>query len=216
VPAEINGRNDITVEEKKISGNAQYLRNGRVMHHGTLLFDSDLSVVGEALRVDPQKISAKGIHSVRSRVTNIRPYLREDIPISAFWERLKSEMCADRESCAYLLTEEDQRAIRAIQKERYDTWEWNYGRSPVCTLSRSGRIEGCGKIEAYITLEHGVIIGIAFRGDYFSAHDPEKLVPCFIGKRPDVEGFRDALQGVNAGDYFTGLTTESLLTLLAE
>ena len=83
VPAEINGRNDITVEEKKISGNAQYLRNGRVMHHGTLLFDSDLSVVGEALRVDPQKISAKGIHSVRSRVTNIRPYLREDIPISA-------------------------------------------------------------------------------------------------------------------------------------
>jgi lipoate-protein ligase A len=216
VPAEINGRNDITVEEKKISGNAQYLRNGRVMHHGTLLFDSDLSVVGEALRVDPQKISAKGIHSVRSRVTNIRPYLREDIPISAFWERLKSEMCADRESCAYLLTEEDQRAIRAIQKERYDTWEWNYGRSPVCTLSRSGRIEGCGKIEAYITLEHGVIIGIAFRGDYFSAHDPEELVPCFIGKRPDVEGFRDALQGVNAGDYFTGLTTESLLTLLAE
>jgi lipoate-protein ligase A len=216
VPAEINGRNDITVEEKKISGNAQYLRNGRVMHHGTLLFDSDLSVVGEALRVDPQKISAKGIHSVRSRVTNIRPYLREDIPISAFWERLKSEMCSDRESCAYLLTEEDQRAIRAIQEERYDTWEWNYGRSPVCTLSRSGRIEGCGKIEAYITLEHGVIIGIAFRGDYFSAHDPEELVPCFIGKRPDVEGFRDALQGVNAGDYFTGLTTESLLTLLAE
>ena len=61
-----------------------------------------------------------------------------------------------------------------------------------------------------------MIIGIAFRGDYFSAHDPEELVPCFIGKRPDVEGFRDALQGVNAGDYFTGLTTESLLTLLAE
>ena len=216
VPAEINGRNDIIVEGKKISGNAQYLRNGRVMHHGTLLFDSDLSVVGEALRVDSQKISAKGIHSVRSRVTNIRPYLREDVPVSVFRERLQSEISAGRESCAYLLTEEDQRAIRAIQKERYDTWEWNYGRSPVCTLTRSGRMEGCGKIEAYITVEHGVITDIVFRGDYFSTRDPEELASLFIGRKPDTEGFCDALQGINAGDYFTGLTTESLLTLLAE
>ena len=70
VKAEVNGRNDITIDGKKFSGNSQYIRQGRVMHHGTIMFDSDLSVVSEALRVDPTKIQTKGIRSVRSRVTN--------------------------------------------------------------------------------------------------------------------------------------------------
>ena len=77
VKAEVNGRNDITIDGKKFSGNSQYLRQGRVMHHGTIMFDSDLSVVGEALRVDPTKIQTKGIRSVRSRVTNVAEHLPE-------------------------------------------------------------------------------------------------------------------------------------------
>ena len=84
VRAEVNGRNDLTIEGRKFSGNAQYLRGGRILHHGTLLFDSDLSVVTRALRVDEEKIRAKGLRSVRSRVTNIRPHLREDISLAEF------------------------------------------------------------------------------------------------------------------------------------
>ena len=72
VKAEVNGRNDITIDGKKFSGNSQYIRQGRVMHHGTIMFDSDLSVVSEALRVAPTKIQTKGIRSVRSRVTRAR------------------------------------------------------------------------------------------------------------------------------------------------
>ena len=79
VTAEINGRNDMTIHGKKFSGNAQYIRHGRVMHHGTLLYNSDLSAVSKALQVDPEKIRAKGMESVRSRVTNIRRYLKEDV-----------------------------------------------------------------------------------------------------------------------------------------
>ena len=75
VQAEVNGRNDMTIDGQKFSGNSQYLRGGRIMHHGTLLFDSDLSVVSQALRVDPAKIQAKGLKSVRSRVTNTFSYL---------------------------------------------------------------------------------------------------------------------------------------------
>ena len=84
VKAEVNGRNDITIDGKKFSGNSQYLRQGRVMHHGTIMFDSDLSVVGEALRVDPTKIQTKGIRSVRSRVTNVAEHLPERVTLPEF------------------------------------------------------------------------------------------------------------------------------------
>ena len=71
VKAELNGRNDMTVDGQKFSGNAQMIRHGRVLHHGTILFDSDLEAVTLALHVDEAKIRAKGIRSVRSRVTNL-------------------------------------------------------------------------------------------------------------------------------------------------
>ena len=84
VHAEINGRNDMTVDGKKFSGNAQYLRGGRVLHHGTILYNSDHSVIGEALHVDQSKIAAKGIPSVRSRVTNLLPYFPKGTTLSDF------------------------------------------------------------------------------------------------------------------------------------
>ena len=82
VSAQISGRNDITVCGKKFSGNSQYTREGRVMHHGTILFDSDLDAVTRALRVDEEKIRSKGVPSVRSRVTNLKEHLPPDVPVS--------------------------------------------------------------------------------------------------------------------------------------
>ena len=146
VTAEINGRNDMTIHGKKFSGNAQYIRHGRVMHHGTLLYNSDLSAVGKALQVDPEKIRAKGMESVRSRVTNIRRYLKEDVPLFAFREMLLSFIRRGTESEEYAFSEKDLREIERIKQERYDTWEWNYGKSPECSILKSAREEGCGII----------------------------------------------------------------------
>ena len=95
VKAEVNGRNDITIDGKKFSGNSQYIRQGRVMHHGTIMFDSDLSVVSEALRVDPTKIQTKGIRSVRSRVTNVAEHLPEKVTLPEF-RRILLENIAGR------------------------------------------------------------------------------------------------------------------------
>ncbi|MBQ8074533.1 MAG: lipoate--protein ligase [Oscillospiraceae bacterium] len=212
--AKINGRNDMTIEGKKFSGNAQYVRHGRVMHHGTILFDSDLSAVDHALRVDPEKIKAKGIESVRSRVTNIRPYLQEDITMPDFREMLLKEIGKSEKSEAYAFTPKDLEAIKQIKQERYDTWEWNYGRSPECTLFRGGRTEGCGTVEIYIRTDHGLITDIQFRGDFFSARDPEELAPRFIGKKPDEEGFHQALQDVEVDLYFSGMTKVRMEELL--
>ena len=215
VTAEINGRNDMTIDGKKFSGNAQYLRHGRVMHHGTLLYNSDLSAVSKALQVDPEKIRAKGIESVRSRVTNIRRYMKVEVPLFVFREMLLDFIRRETESEDYEFSEEDVREIERIRRERYDTWEWNYGKSPECTILKSGRVEGCGTIEAFITTDRGLITGIAFYGDFFSTKDPEELTQYFIGKKPDTEGFTQALEGIAVEQYFTGLTKEELLKLLS-
>ena len=76
VHAELSGRNDLLLDGQKFSGNAQYSANGRTLHHGTLLFDADLAVLARYLRPDEEKLKSKGIKSVRSRVTNLKPHLQ--------------------------------------------------------------------------------------------------------------------------------------------
>jgi lipoate-protein ligase A len=115
VKAEVNGRNDITIDGKKFSGNSQYIRQGRVMHHGTIMFDSDLSVVSEALRVDPTKIQTKGIRSVRSRVTNVAEHLPEKVTLPEFRRILLENILKENPGEAYPLTQDDLAAVEAAR-----------------------------------------------------------------------------------------------------
>ncbi len=216
VPAEIGGRNDITIEGKKFSGNSQYMKSGRVMHHGTILFDSDLSVVSHALQVDESKLQTKGIRSVRSRVTNIRPYLPREITLSDFRRILLDHILARMPGDAWILTEKDRAAIEELRARRYGTYDWNYGVSPECTVHKSRRVEGCGLVDAYLTIEEGVIRKLVFHGDFFSVDDPEELAKRFLGRRPVPEEYAAALDGVDAGRFFAGLDNKTLLDLLTE
>ena len=216
VRAEVNGRNDLTIEGRKFSGNAQYLRGGRILHHGTLLFDSDLSVVTRALRVDEEKIRAKGLRSVRSRVTNIRPHLREDISLAEFRALLLENILRESPGEAYRFTAEDLAAIETLRRERYANWDWNFGASPACTLLRRRRFEGCGTVEAHIDVEHGRIRSLCFLGDFFSAAEPEELAARFTGLRPEREDYAAALADTEVSRYMIGLDRESLLSLLCE
>ena len=214
--AEVSGRNDILVNGQKISGNAQYVRQGRVMHHGTILFDSDLSVLGQALRADPAKIRAKGVKSVRSRVTTIRQNLKEDMTLEQFRQELVASLLKDLSFTRCELTEEDIAAVERIRDQRYGTWEWNYGSSPQCTVLRKRRIEGCGTVEAHIFLDGGRIADLTFHGDYFTTLEPEKLAKRFLGLRLDPSECSRALEGCSAGDYITGLSDQSLISLLCD
>lgn len=214
VPAELNGRNDLTIEGQKFSGNAQYMRRGRVMHHGTLLFDSDLSVVGRALRVDPEKIQAKGVKSVRSRVTNVRPYLREDLSLPQFRQRLLDNMLLETPGEPWVLRQEELAAIEELRQKRYGTWEWNFGSSRECSLMRRRRFEGCGTVEAHMQLNHGRITEIQFLGDFFSLDEPELLARRLVGLRPEREELLAALSGVDVSRSFLGLDAEGLTGLL--
>lgn len=211
--ATVDGRNDILIDGMKVSGNAQYVRQGRVMHHGTILFDSDMSVLGQALIPDPAKAQAKGVKSVRSRVTNVRPCLSKDMTLEEFRETLSNSLISgDFER--YELTQQDIAAIQEIQKNRYDQWEWNYGYCDADALVRKSRIEGCGTVEAYITMKNDLISNISFHGDYFSTHSPEELAKLFAGLPLNEGALKVALEGHRADDYITGLQNDALIDLL--
>lgn len=209
--ARLDGRNDILAEGCKISGNAQYMKEGRVMHHGTLLFDSDLSVLSKALKPDPEKIKAKGVKSVRSRVANIRSLLKQDMTLQEFRDHLARYLLGG-EGVRYELTEQDLAAIEDIRRVRYGTWEWNYGASPSCDVQRSARIEGVGTVRAHMQLERGCIADVTFTGDFFSTKEPEGLAALLRGKPLN----REVLADIDPAPYISGMTGADLCRLLLE
>ena len=166
--------------------------------------------------MDEEKIRAKGLRSVRSRVTNIRPHLREDIPLPLFRQTLRESILRENGGTEYRFPEKDLAAIETLRAERYARWDWNFGASPPCTLLKRRRFEGCGTVEAHIDVEHGRIRSLRFLGDFFSAAEPEELAARFLGLRPEREDYAAALAEVDVSRYFLGLDREGLLSLLSE
>ncbi len=147
VRVDISGRNDMTIDGKKFSGNAQYIKKGRVMHHGTLMFDTDMTVLAGALNVSADKIESKGIRSVKSRVTNIKPYMSgQNFTLQDFWEALRQYMFRENGMEHYGLTVDNLTAVKKLKDEVYSTWDWNYGASPAHSIQKARRVEGCGKL----------------------------------------------------------------------
>ena len=217
VPVELAGRNDMTVDGKKFSGNAQYRKAGRVMHHGTILYDSDLSVLARALKVPAGKIESKGIQSVRSRVTNIRPYMRTDMSIGEFWEALRGRMCAAFAMREYPLRAEETSAAEELRERVYSQWSWNYGASPPCNIRKTRRIEGCGTIEMLLDVETaGLIRNIAFYGDFFGSADPAELGAMLNGRRLEYREIRTIIDSVDVSRYFQNMDAGAFLSILFE
>ena len=216
VTAELSGRNDITVDGKKISGNAQYLKEGRVMHHGTILFDTDSSIIGNALHVDREKLASKGVKSVVSRVTNLRAHLPEGTTLEDFKTRLVEELGKSEAMEKMTLSDEALARIEEIKKERYDTWEWNYGRSPGYTDSHRRRIEGVGTVEAALTVKNEVICEIRFFGDFFAEGEVSELENALVGCRREKGALMEKLAEIDCGAYIRGLAAEDLAALLTE
>jgi len=217
VRVEISGRNDMTVEGKKFSGNAQYRKQGRVMHHGTILFDSDLEIVSKALNVAPDKIESKGIKSVQSRVTNIRPYLKRDVSLEEFWEALRGYMFSAYDMRDYTLTETDRACAAKLREDVYRRWSWNYGASPPYTVRKKRRVPGAGSVEALLDVgPQGIIKNAAFYGDFFGNSDPAELGLLLRGRRFEEGELRAALGDTDVSRYFSGIDAGVFLSLLLE
>lgn len=213
VEAELTGRNDIQVGERKISGNAQYSTKGRMFSHGTLLFDSEMENVVSALKVNSDKIQSKGIKSIRSRVANISEFLPEKITIEQFKQSLLRSIFGGENIPEYKLTEDDWKRIRELSEARYQSWDWNYGKSPKSNFRQSKRFDQVGTVDVRLDIEKGKIKEAKIYGDFFGLQDVSELESKLIGLPYDKTAVREALAEADAGNYIGKLDNESLLSL---
>jgi lipoate-protein ligase A len=215
VPAEASGRNDITAGGRKFSGNARYLRDGKLMHHGTILFDTDFDRMAQALRVPEDKFESKGVKSVRARVTNLRPLLKKDMTLTEFWAYLRESIVIKRNMTAYTLTERDLEAVEALRRARYGTWEWNYGRSPEYGVEKRRRIPGVGAVRITMRVENGGIAAFATDGDYFGRPGGD-VAAALLGMRLEKNALLEALSCLPLEEYYEGLDRETFVRLILE
>ena len=136
------------------------------------------------------------------------------LAIEEFRRVLLDNILAQQPGEEYVFTEEDKSQIARLREQRYATWEWNYGQSRECEMTRQKRFPACGGVEAHLSTDRGVIRHIAFTGDFFSVVEPEVLAEKLVGVRLEEQSLRDALAQEDAGRYFSGLKNEELIELL--
>lgn len=212
VKAEFNGRNDITIDGKKISGNSQYGKRGRLLHHGCIMLDSNLTRVADALRVKEAKFTSKNAKSVRSRVTTINANAPEPIAMESFKHALKENILGSGSIEPYVLTEEDLTEIRRLQREKYETWEWNYGRAVEYSMVREEKFPA-GLITVHMKAEKGRILNIRFYGDFFGNGEISKLEEGLEGASLDAD-LEGRLRDLDMSYYISGISEKDLARLI--
>lgn len=207
--AEASGRNDILVEGRKVSGTAQRIYQGRILHHGTLLFNSDPSMVAGALNVDPEKYRSKGRKSVRSHIGNIRSFLKQDMTLPEFWAYLKTFFGKDGLQCETLQPDELAQ-VQALKTGKYDTWEWTFGRSPRYNFSNKRRWPG-GSLELYAEISDGCIETLQLYGDFMAADAISPVTQALTGCQFRPEAIEAQLRGFDLPKYFGAITQQEIL-----
>jgi lipoate-protein ligase A len=217
IQCELSGRNDMTIDGKKFSGIAQSIWKKRVLNHGTLLFDSKLDVLSNALNVKQDKIESKGVKSVKSRVTNIRPYLTEDVDILTFKELLLKYIfeMEGQPLEEYKLTKEELNNIQKLVDEKYGTWEWNYGESPDFNYKNYKRFP-FGAIEVRLQVGNGFIEDCKIYGDFFGTEDVGKLENKLKGIKYEVDEIEKVIEDEPIEKYFGNISKEEFLSFLFE
>ncbi len=214
-PAELTGRNDITIEDKKISGNAQRLFQNKLLHHGTLLFDVNLEDMVNSLQVSFDKIQSKGIKSVRSRVTNIKPYLKKEMDITGFRDAVLKELFQGNEVKQHFLSVHDKEMVNKLVEEKYSTWDWNFGFSPPYTIKDSRRFPA-GKVEFFLDIEKGKIKNCQIYGDFLALRDVIEIEKALQGKPYRENDIREALSKFDLSYYFGNISLEEIMTVFSD
>jgi lipoate-protein ligase A len=229
VNAMLSGRNDLMIDGKKFSGNAQCVRKGRMMHHGTLMFSSDVKDISGALTPNQKKTESKGVKSVQSHVTNISSHMPECKGRSMDREKTDSAMDVEEfmdrlyhyflrrfpEAVPYELTQEDKASIQQLTDEKYSTWEWNYGASPAFAVNASHKYD-FGLVDVRLNVIRGCIKEIRIFGDFFGVRSISELEDLLAGTEYRADAIRQALADIALGDYISGMTAEELIELMMQ
>ena len=215
IDAELSGRNDLQVGERKISGNAQFSTRGRMFSHGTLMFNLNLDDVQASLNANPEKFKSKSTKSVRSRVANILDLMDGEMTIEEFRAELLRYIFGMEASQVpqYHLTEQDWEKINQISKERYQNWEWNFGESPESNVKNMKKFPA-GIIDLRMNIKEGRIQDIKIYGDFFGVGDVSDLEDALRGKRYEETEVREALSSFDMKHYFGNVSLDDFVGLV--
>lgn len=213
VKAEFSGRNDLLIEGKKFSGNAQCKYKNRVMHHGTLLFSSDIVNLSDALISKPIKFSDKAVKSVSSRITNINEYLNNSINVTEFKDKIFEYISrAEDEKAITSLTSKEVEEVNDLVKTKYETWQWNFGQSPKYNFFNEKKFSA-GTVELSIDVEKGVMKRIRIFGDFFGEGNIEDIEKALTDKKHNNEEIQSVLATMDIKKYFGNVSKEEFLSL---
>jgi lipoate---protein ligase len=178
IDAIFGGKNDITVNGLKVSGNAEHVFRERVLHHGTLLFDASVENMRKSLRPANVNYTSRGVESNRTSVTNLKGMGRMPGTI----EELSSMMLGFFIKYFPVLQpftpeETEISEIRSVAESKYMGWEWNFAYGPPYTFtaefSSSGKKYGCRFL-----VKDGVIWESDIEGSSEMAAAGKKLIGC--------------------------------------
>ncbi len=192
VKAVTSGRNDLLVQGKKISGNAEHIFKNRVLHHGTLLFNSDLELLSRSIKIVPGKYRGKAVQSNRGIVTNIFPFLENKWTVDEFNLFLLDYHLKISGNRIYQLNEEDKTAIQKLANEKFNTWEWNFGYSPKYTFQNESKIDE-KKINVKLLVEKGIIMEAEITGEYLNSAQSAIINSSLKETRHSFKTIRDKL-----------------------
>lgn len=214
IRAEFTGRNDVTINGKKISGNSQHIRNTKLLHHGCILLDADLYAAENALNVDADKFRSKSIKSVKSRITNINAEAKTPASIMQFMDMLKKEVESERRETLQTLTLSkcDLANIEHLKENKYNSWSWNYGSSPQYNKRVRRRFDA-GSVTAEMLVDKGVLLSIKFYGDFFSEYDISEFENQLTGTRAD--DIARKIKEIYTEKYIRGVSGDELAVLLS-
>lgn len=190
IKAELRNRSSLFVGDEKISGNAQYASRGRVLSHGTLLFNADLDKLNRAVQPRQMQIESKAVQSVRADVVNIADLLPQSMTMAQFQQAILRHLFGDTVA-PYALTHDDWAKIAQIRAERYESWEWNIGRSPKFTVRRRNQL---ASVE--IVVENGRVHNCCIEAEWLSQPIMTALTNALIDCRYERKSLQQALQTI--------------------
>jgi lipoate-protein ligase A len=214
VIAKFEGRNDLMVHGRKISGNAEHIWKNKTLHHGTLLYSSNLSELSDALKPGPGKYTGKAVPSIRSSVVNIADYIPERMNIHEFRSRfLEYIMNNFPGSQVFRFPADDVSEIEKLKDDKYNRWDWNFGYSPAYIFENT-LITGRGMIGLNIAVEKGIIQSFRISGESFWPDEIELVNRTFSGLRHERQSLEETISTLDFDHFFSGITPEDFLSNL--
>lgn len=212
VDVQVSERNDLLIDGKKISGSSQYIKGKRLLHHGTLLFHSDLKMLSESLKPSKDRIESRSIKSVRSPVTNICDHYPH-ITTEEFISKLRGVLGEDAVIEEYELTDSNLEAISALREEKYSTWDWVYGRSPEYNIRKVREFNGI-EMDISLVVKNGIIQALQLDGDFGGKECIRKIEESIMGVKVIEGEVYEALSALVSNSCIHGLDAASLARMI--